>query len=439
MRVEGNSIVIAVTLLIGFLIFFLPRRLAVVPFLFLTILIPINARLMIAELDLYTFRILILFGLIRLIVRREYRSVDLNVIDRTMLYWGVAMLVSYTLLFHTFGAFVNRLGMMVNSLGSFFFFRCMVRDLSDIERSIKTLAVLSTIIASAFLLESSTGLNPFAVFGGVSEFSNIRTGNLRFQGPFGHAISLGTFGAVVFPLFVSLQWMDNRNRRWMIVGSVGAMLLAILSSSSGPMIAAGAGLVGLLMWPLHGQMRLIRRVTVLCLVGLHIVMEAPVWALIQRVKVYSASSGYHRFFLVDQFINRFSEWWLIGTASYSQWFRFSSDVSNRFVRSGVDGGLVTLILLVAIIVVCFKMVGRAISKAKNDVNQQKFLWALGAALFVHVVSFMNFSYWDQIILVWSLLLAFIATVGNLQNGVVSRVGNSRRDLGGTSQAVMELA
>jgi len=438
MRVEGNSAVIVATLLVGLLIFFLPRRLAVVPFLFLTILVPIHSRIVIAEVDLYTFRILILFGLVRLICRREYRAVDLNAVDRTMLYWGIAMLFTYTLLFQTFGAFVNRLGLILNSVGSFFFFRCVIRDLSDVERSIKTLVALSTIIGSICLLKFNTGLNPFAVFGGVPEFSSIRSGNLRFQGPFGHAISAGTFGAVVFPLFVSLQWINSRNRKWMALGSVGAAVLVILSSSSGPILAFGAGLVGLLMWPFHGQMRLIRRATVLCVVGLHIVMNAPVWALIQRVKVFSASSGSHRFLLVDQFIDRFFEWWLIGTKSYNQWFRAANDVSNRFVRSGVDGGLITLSLLVAIIVVCFKTVGRAVVRARNDETQQKFFWALGVALLTHVVSFMNFSYWDQIMLVWSLLLAFIATLDNLQDGVVSPAVNAQRDLTVAGQPVMGL-
>ena len=58
-------------------------------------------------------------------------------------------------------------------------------------------------------------------------------------------------------------------------------------------------------------MKLLRRTAVLVLVTLHLVMKAPVWALLARIDLTGSSSGYHRYVLIDQCISRFSEWRLI--------------------------------------------------------------------------------------------------------------------------------
>ena len=82
-------------------------------------------------------------------------------------------------------------------------------------------------------------------------------------------------------------------------------------------------------------------------------MTAPVWALIARVKILGASSGYHRYHLLDQFIQRFDEWWMIGTTHTTQWGFETWDTTNTYVNLGVEGGLITLILFLSIILYSF--------------------------------------------------------------------------------------
>jgi hypothetical protein len=45
------------------------------------------------------------------------------------------------------------------------------------------------------------------------------------------------------------------------------------------------------------------------LVSLQLVMNAPVWALIERVNLTGSNSSYHRYQLVDQLIQRVVAHW----------------------------------------------------------------------------------------------------------------------------------
>jgi hypothetical protein len=161
-------------------------------------------------------------------------------------------------------------------------------------------------------------------------------------------------------------------------------------------------------------MRLIRWGIVYLLMALHLIMAAPVWALLMRVKVFGASTGYHRFQLFDEFIRHFDEWWLVGVKATESWGYYLFDVTNHYVRIGVDGGLITLLLFITMIIFCFKGLGHALQATMKQRTIMIGIWALGASLFAHLVSFMGVSYFDQIIVAWYILLAMIATVSNVR-------------------------
>jgi hypothetical protein len=163
-------------------------------------------------------------------------------------------------------------------------------------------------------------------------------------------------------------------------------------------------------------MRFLRWGGVCCVVGLHLVMKAPVWALIQRLDFVGDSSGYHREMLIDGFVRHFSEWWLLGTRSTASWAYQSFDTANNFVNTGVTGGLATLALLIAILVTAFKLVGRArkvAARAANPTAEKRF-WLLGIAIFAHAVAFMGVAYTDQFVVSWysTLAIVSIATAGS---------------------------
>jgi len=68
-----------------------------------------------------------------------------------------------------------------------------------------------------------------------------------------------------------------------------------------------------------------------------------------------------------------------------------------------------MVLFTAIVVLCFSRVGRLVQGSRLESKRSRlFLWAIGATLFSHVMSFMSVSYFDQNVVNWFLTLAAVA-------------------------------
>ena len=54
-----------------------------------------------------------------------------------------------------------------------------------------------------------------------------------------------------------------------------------------------------------------------------------------------------------------------------------TDITNQFIRVAVDGGMLPLILFIAVIVLCFRGVGQSLNAAKDEPFAVKItIWAL---------------------------------------------------------------
>jgi hypothetical protein len=411
-----NPLGLAFTLLMGALILVLPRRYALLPVVILTCYMTMGERVMIAGLNFTMIRILLVFGWLRLVTRSEIHPLKLNSIDKATLLWVLFSIVMHTLLWQSSQEFINRLGGAYSALGAYFLFRYLVRDIDDITRAFRILAVLLGPLAAFMIVERMTGHNVFAVFGGVPESTIVRNDVLRCQGPFAHPILAGTFGATSLPLCVALWWQGRAAKAVAAIGVVACAIIIVTSGSSGPVLAGLAGIVGLLMWKAKQHLRKIRWGIVLSLIVLHVVMKAPVWFLMARIDVFSGSTGYHRAYLIDRAIANFGDWWLVGTKSTAAWAAEDDhlfDVTNAYISEGANGGLITMVLFIAIIVLCFRAVSRTIQALPGERRTQLAWWAVGSALFAHAVTFFSVSYFDQNFVVWFLLLAIISTSASL--------------------------
>jgi len=183
------------------------------------------------------------------------------------------------------------------------------------------------------------------------------------------------------------------------LGLFSACIVVITSKSSGPLLALIGGAFALSVYGFRKHMKAIRFAAIVCLIGLQMFMEAPVWALIDRVGVIGGSTSYHRYMLVDQFIRRVPEWWIFGIGDTSHWGHLSIqlwDVANQYVRVGVDGGLLAFLLFLGFLLLSYRGIGMALKQVEGHPRLSWFFWAFGSALFTHMTAFMGVSYSIQI-------------------------------------------
>ncbi len=112
--------------------------------------------------------------------------------------------------------------------------------------------------------------------------------------------------------------------------------------------------------------------------------------------------------LVDNCIRHFGDWWLLGSKDYPDWGFVMFDLCNQFVVAALTGGLVTLIVFIAIYSRSFGAIGRARKQAAGDRREEWFLWCLGSALFANVVASFGINYMVHLMMCFFSLLACIS-------------------------------
>jgi len=409
-----NPAVALIIILTGVLICLLSQKKILIPFLLTSFLIPGDQVLVLAGLHFPLLRILILFGMLRIFILKgrgqwSIFSGGLNKIDKSVILLTIASAVAGVLLFRSTQAFIFQLGEIYSAFGIYFLMRCLIRDENDVLRVIRVFAVVVALLGSVMIYEQVRGSNPYALLGGAKAryFATTieRDGRTRATASFGTPILAGVFGAVSFPLFVALWLKEKRHRRIAVIGMVGATVMTLASTSSTPVFGYMAGVAAICLWPIRSMMGFIRWSIVGMLVCLHMVMKAPVWHLITRIDI--SGSSYHRYALINETVQHFSEWWLVGTRNNANWGWDMWDTANQYVAHAVGGGLLALVIFIAVITYGFRYLGNA-RRMATDRKQALFFWVLSTSLFVHAISFFGISYWDQSIVGWYALLAFIS-------------------------------
>ena len=391
----------------------LPRRYSLVPMFAAACYMTMGQVVVLAGLNFSIIRILTMVGWIRLSIRGEWRIFPLNVIDRSILYWSVSSVAVYSILWGTSAAFIYKCGNAYDAIGLYFFFRSLIRNVDEIISAFKLFVWLIIPLAGFMLVEKHTGRNVFGVFGGVPDFTLVREGVLRCQGPFPHSILAGTFAAALLPFFLALWWHKN-GRLVCIIGVICSTIITLTSGSSGPVMTYACAVLGFGLWRFRFEMRHLRWGIVVALLCAQLVMKNPVWFIIAHLGVFSGSTSYYRAFLIDQTIRHFDEWWLIGTKYEEPWAPLLTDITNMYVRVAFDGGLLTLILFIVLLKHSFAAVGGSLRRMKRvaaPIRDQRCVWSLGTALFAHTMTFLAVWYWDQNVVNWYMLLAMIAAVG----------------------------
>jgi uncharacterized membrane protein len=387
--------------------FALPRRLAFLPMLIAVIHLP---NLHIVGLGAYDFnatRLLIAAGLIRAAESGDLTSVPRHKLDALVALWsGIALLSSFAHQGAPSNPLVFRMGLVYNVIGVYLYTKAYVRNSESFILFVKCVVVVLVPFALLIAMEKMSGRNMYSILGGVREFAAIREGRVRAQGPFAHSILSGTAGASLLPLVCAL-WQTGH--KWVFLGITACIVVVLASGSSGPILTVLAAAVAIGFWRYRLQLAWIRWGVVLGLLGLHMVMEAPVWYLLARIDVVGGSTGWHRAELITAGLRHLNEWWLAGTDVTRHWMPTGvswspdhSDITNHYLKMGVIGGLPLMFALIAILYRIFKLLGARMQAMRPDYDPREFvLWCAGSALFTHAITFLSVSYFDQInVLFW---------------------------------------
>lgn len=400
-----HPIVVIAMVVAILLVFALRRRYVILPILAMSLLIPPGQVFVIGGLHVFVLRLMILAGLSRKVI--SHWPITLCRVDKVFLLWGFCHVAAFLFLFgFTPEVLSNRFGFIWDCIGGFWLLRSLIQDSEDIRRVSRFLVFVAFVTAVGMSIEHWRMVNVFALLGKGSAVPEMRDGMVRAKGPFNHPLLAGAYGSTVLPIFFML-WRWGRSRVAAGVGLVSSTVIVLFCGASTGILSYAAAIAAVCFWPFRKQMRLFRWAVLIVLVSLHIVMKAPVWALIGRISLYDSSSSGHRAALVDSFIRNFGDWWLIGTNNNAAWGMSMWDTANQFVEEGIRGGLGAFICFVAIVSMSFGTIGKARRRATSNRNKEWMLWLLGSALFANVVAFFGISYFDQTRMYWYTVLAMV--------------------------------
>jgi len=411
-----NPFALFLTLGSGIGLLFAPRKWAAVPLLIGCCYMTMGQGLEVGPITLPVYRLLLLFGIIRVITKSEWLYLSTNAVDKLMIFWA-----SWVFLAGFFHEGQPGSGPIYNSGQAFdltlfyFLLRIWLNTPSTIELSFKVLALLLVPIAITMVIEQITSKNLFSIFGGVPETSLVRNGRLRAQGPFRHPILAGTVGATCIPLFIIL-W--NKYRKVALVGIIAGLLMVLASSSSGPVLSVMVGCSTLVLWKFRTWVGTLQFIAVIAYVVLSLVMDRPPYYLIAEIDITGGSTGWHRAFLIEQTIAHFDEWWLFGTDRTRHWMPAQgaisaahTDVTNYYIGFAISGGLLSMLAIIFMLYKSFRYVGDLV-RAHEFTNPTLafFSWSVGCCLLSHTITGMSVGYFDQSrIFIW----LCVAIIGSL--------------------------
>ena len=378
----------------------LPARLAFLPLLIATCHLP-NLPVLELGVSFSPAKLMILAGLVRAANQRTLfwsSREPLDVLMAAFACWAVFSGFGHSPKDHN--PIIIRLSLAYDFFGTYLYARSYLRNVEDFVRLGKCLALMLIPLALFMLIEKTTGRSVYAALLGMPWESEVREGRIRAAGPFSHPILAGTAGGTALVLCLALK---NRHRWAYWAGSVACLVIIFSSASSGPIMTAAAGLGALALWRWRARMGWIKAAFLFAIIALDMVMKAPVWYLLARIDLAGGSTGWHRAELITAALSHLDEWWLVGTDYTRHWIPYGVlwssdqiDITNYYLKMGVIGGILLMLIFIAILVKSFLLLGRKMQALRQAGDRSEFmLWCAGAALFSHCITFLGIGYFDQ--------------------------------------------
>ena len=345
-------------------------------------------------------RLLVLFGVARILIRNERPLTGLISTDKLVLVWAAWFAVSSFFHSDPRGTLIFHLGLIYNTLGIYFLLRCICIGPEHSINLVRLMALVLAPVAAEMVLEHVLNFNLFSAFGGVDATPIVRQGRIRAQGPFSHPILAGTVGGVCFPLMISIVKV---HRVPAMIGALSCLAMVVTSASSGPIMSTFFGAVAIGFWVFRRHLTGFRIAAVVVYLILEVVMNSPPYYLMARIDFTGSSTGYHRAALMESAGKHLDEWWFAGTDYTRHWMPYGvswsedhADITNHYLGQGVKGGLPLMLLFIGLLVSSFRNVGATMRFAEATGRFPAFLpWCIGASLFSHAATCISVAYFDQ--------------------------------------------
>ena len=408
-----NSLALTIVLIAGGALLAVPRRWAPILLLSVACYIPAHQAIVLASFSMPSFRLMLTLGLLRLIVRRETIIGGFNRIDRLIVVWaGCILLASFFQVWAPGSGPKYAVGNIMNVTLSYFLIRAWCHGLNDAKALVKAIAILIVPVAIVMLLEHFLHYNLLSVLGAPGAVA-VRDGKIRAYGAFAHPILAGTFGSVCYAYMFAI-WKEHRT--YSIIGIVATTSIVLSSNSSGPLMGLIFTSIAIFAWKWRNWMSIFRYVALGLYLLLDLVMSRPAYFIISKIDLTGSSTGWHRARLIQASIENFSDWFLFGTDNTLHWIGIplavdqnSSDITNYYIKNGLDGGILATLLVILMMWVAFGWVGRLINSSAISSVQDKFsVWCFGAGLFNLALSSLSISYYDQTIIIFWLSISIIS-------------------------------
>ena len=400
-----NLYVIILLLITSVGVFCSGRRLAAIFFLLGILYLTKGAGLQIGGTMLHPYRLLLLIGVIRVFARNEKSQLQVVFVDKLIL--GSVFWLLFVNLFHEQAdgsGVIYNLGVGFEILASYFLIRIWCRNFEDVKALVPPLAIMLVPIALSMLAEKSLQFNLMGVFGS-GEWVNIREGVIRARGPFLHAILAGSIAAAFFPVIIS-HW--NSNKPIAIVGGLAAISMVFTCHSSGPLVSFVITCMIIAGWRFRDHTRTVVWCAIFGYVAIDLISNRPGYhAIVTRLDLTGSSTAYYRCLLIDTAVNHFNEWWLIGTDFTAHWIQPGlgsiilggkhMDITNMYIGAGVSGGMISVILLFAVIVTSVRnaVILATDEETVSSADARFSIWCLGATLGSMGVSGLSTAFFDQ--------------------------------------------
>lgn len=405
-----NRPTLIITAMLVIISLVVPRKYLLLPYIIAACFVPTDQRIIIMSLDFTVLRILVMAGIFRILIRQENIKIKWNNFDYLVFAWVFCGAFIYSIQWMNAKAVVNRCGLLFDVIGLYWMFRKTVRSWDDIKAAVSFYAISIMALAPLVALEWMSGDNPFEVLGRVTTL--IRDERYRCQAAFPHSIMLGLFSAILLPLFTGFAAFD-KNKLFYISAIFCVLFIIAATASSTPILTAGAIILLLSMYNFRKYTSTAGWFFMFALIGLHFIMHKPVWHLLARINVIGGSTGWHRFYVIDQAIKHFSQWAVLGCKSTAHWGWGLGDVTNQFVLEGVRGGFITLILFIIMLYTALKSILK-MSTAERSGPKAFLMWSVFVMMMAHCISFLGVSYFGQITMLYYMSLSIVGMIIELE-------------------------